>query len=517
VERVHPHDATTVPAWISALAGAYHDAPCVSDAHQRLTYRELENASGHLARGLLARGYGKGSRIGLLFGNGVDWVVWWAAISRIGALCVPISTFLQPAELARVARHADLALLVSVRHFLERDFEDVIARAFPTLPASILDDGLALPDVPFLRNVVLDDSQATWARGIEWIAEAGRHPAWGDILETAQAEVHEGDEALCIYTSGQSADPKGVVHSHGAVVLKAQYFREMFQFTADTTTNVTMPFFWVGGLVMDLFPTMDAGGSCACSERSTWGAGAVVGKSNSSTAVLDPFASFQKVPSLGMTETFGMYSWGNELPLPEYPIAAPIDVLQPGFELRCADEDGNEVPEGVPGEILVRGPTVALRLQKVPHADVFTPDGFLRTGDRAIRHGSRLHFLGRIGDMIKTSGANVSPPEVERELQSLDGVAVAHVVGLADSERGQVVAAAVVRAPGSTLTADDIRTQLRERLSVYKVPRAIVFFDSIDQIPMTPTMKVRKRELAELIAQELEERPTGEDGTGSAA
>jgi acyl-CoA synthetase (AMP-forming)/AMP-acid ligase II len=163
----------------------------------------------------------------------------------------------------------------------------------------------------------------------------------------------------------------------------------------------------------------------------------------------------------------------------------------------------------------VRGPTVALRLQKVQRADVFTVDGFLRTGDLGVRHGRRVSFLGRIGDMIKTSGANVSPPEVERELQSLDGVAAAHVVGLDDNKRGQVVAAAVVRVPGSTLTADDIRARLRERLSVYKVPRAIVFFDSSDQVPMTPTMKVRKRELAELIAQGLEAREAGDDGSGS--
>jgi acyl-CoA synthetase (AMP-forming)/AMP-acid ligase II len=499
--RPHPHQATTIPEWLDALTAEFGDADCVTSESGSLSFRCLDDASAALARGLLARGVGKGTRVGLLLGNGVEWVIWWAAISRIGALCVPLSTFLQPAELGRVVRHGDLHLLATTRHFLGRDFEQIVADALPSL-ARAAEPELVLPEAPYLRSIVLDESDAAWALAPNWLLDAGADPRWSEVLTAAQREVHTTDEAICIYTSGQSADPKGVVHTQGAVVEKAHYLRYMFNFTETPCTDVTMPFFWVGGLVMALFPTMDAGGVTNCTERSTWGSGAVIGNARSATTPTQvPIDTYLKVPALGMTETFGMYSWGDEPPVAEYPIAAPLDQLQPGFELRLVDESGQEVPDGVPGEILVRGPTVTTRLQKVPRSEAFDADGFYRTGDRGIRHGSRVNFLGRIGDMIKTSGANVSPAEVERELLAIDGVAVAHVVALDDARRGQMVGAAIIPVEGAQLTPEGVKEQLRGRLSVYKVPKAIAVLDSNDEVPMTPSMKVRKRELAALITE----------------
>jgi acyl-CoA synthetase (AMP-forming)/AMP-acid ligase II len=274
----------------------------------------------------------------------------------------------------------------------------------------------------------------------------------------------------------------------------------MFGFTASTTTDVTMPFFWVGGLVMSLFPTMAVGGLTRCTQRSTWGSTSnPIGKppAGSNSPALP--AGLKLVPSLGMTETFGMYAWGTEFPSEPYPIAAPLDEFQPGFQVRLVDENDVDVADGVPGELLVRGPTSTLRLNKIFRTKAFDDSGFYRTGDLAIRHHGRLRFIGRKGDMIKTSGANVSPHEVERELEALADVDAAHVVGLPDDRRGQVVAAAVIRIDGATLTGEEIKESLRERLSPYKVPKVIVFLGSRDEVPLTPSTKVSKRDLADLI------------------
>ena len=491
-----PHDATTIPEWIEAMSVAYGDAPCVVSEVDSMSYHELAAQSAIVARGLLARGVGKGARIGLLFGNGTEWVRWWAATARIGALCVPISTFLKPAELERVVRHADLHGLVACRHFLGRDFEQVVRDAFPQLDDLRFDTALALDAAPYLRWIVMDGGNGPWARDSAWIEEAGADGKWSTILARAEREVHTDDEALCIYTSGQSSEPKGVVHVQGAVVAKAHYLRDMYGFDRATVTDVTMPFFWVGGLTMALFPTLDAGGITRCTDRSTWGVGAVIGSTNMTANSLEVF---RKVPSLGMTETLGIYAWGEVFRVDEYPVAAPLDELQPGFDLLLVDAAGHPLPEGAVGEILVRGPSVARRLHKVGRAEVFDRDGFYRTGDRGIRHGSRVHFVGRAQDMIKTSGANVSPAEVERELLTLDGVVAAHVVALDDEVRDQIVAAALVLEEGRSLTVGDVRDALSERLSTYKVPRVVVFLDSIDDVPTTPSMKVRKPELAALI------------------
>lgn len=490
IERLS--DIDTVPAWLGDLSARHGAAPAVATETATLTYAELDRTSRDIARGLLARGVGKGARIGMLFGNGADWVRWWVAANRIGALCIPLSTFQRPAELARVIRHADLQLLVAQRSFLNRDFTRLVVDAIPAISSA--GPELAVVEAPFLRAVVFDQAGPSWARDVDWIVQAGREPHWAQLLDAAEREVHVDDEALCIYTSGQSAAPKGAVFTHGAILTKARYFSRMFGFSPRAVTDVTLPFFWVGGLVMALLPTMYVGGETRCTERSTWGPNALAGGPASTLP-----AGMTRFPSLGMTETFGMYAWGTEPPSEPYSTAPPLDELQPGFEIRIVDDQGVDVADGVPGEIVVRGPTNITRLHKVPRSQVFDDSGYYRTGDLAIRHNDRIRFVGRMGDMIKTSGANVSPAEVERELAAMAGVAAAHVVGLSDDARGELVAAAVVREEHAAITEADVDTFLRERLSPYKVPKVIVFLESRDEVPLTPSTKVSRRDLAEIV------------------
>jgi acyl-CoA synthetase (AMP-forming)/AMP-acid ligase II len=116
--------------------------------------------------------------------------------------------------------------------------------------------------------------------------------------------------------------------------------------------------------------------------------------------------------------------------------------------------------------------------------------------------GSRVHFIGRNGDMIKTAGSNVAPAEVEMEMQALDGVHNAYVVGLPDKERGQLLVAAVVPREGAELDFTEIEATLRKRLSSYKVPRAYVQI-SRDEVPMLHSNKVSRRLVEQLMAEKL--------------
>ena len=139
-------------------------------------------------------------------------------------------------------------------------------------------------------------------------------------------------------------------------------------------------------------------------------------------------------------------------------------------------ETGEEVAPGEVGELQLRGGGLMTGFYKVDRDEVFTPDGFYPTKDLVrIDADGYLWFVGRTGDMIKTSSANVSRLEVEAALNALPEVALSLVAGLPDPDVGELVAAAVIPAPGAEPTEDGLRAALRDRLSSFKIPRRIVF------------------------------------------
>jgi acyl-CoA synthetase (AMP-forming)/AMP-acid ligase II len=479
-----PTTVRTLPEFVRALGAAYGDKPAVLLRDEILTYRDLEDRSARLAAGLLRRGVGKGTRVGIIYSNSPRWLLWWAAVTRIGAVAVPLSTFLKPPELARVVRHADLHAVISQPRFLAQDFVRNFQAAFPALAESTPD--LQMIDAPFLRWIVIDADQApSWARSPEWLQPADARS--DELLRAAEAEVFPDEPALMIYTSGQSADPKGVVHSHANVTGKVHYLRKMLGHHSDSVNMAVLPFFWVGGLVMTFLTTLEIGGTVRCPE----------GASNLGRASSN---DLMPRPGLGMTETFGMYGWGTDPPHPDRPICTPMTMFDPEVDTKVVDDEGKLVQNGQQGEMLVRGRGVTLGLHKVSWVSAFDVDGFYRTGDTCELEDGVVYFLGRLGDMIKTSGANVAPAEVERELMAINGVVAAHVVGIDDRARGQVVGAAVVPMAEADLDPQEIGRWLRTRLSSYKVPRLLAIVDQ-NEVPFTPSYKLHKRALAQIVRE----------------
>jgi hypothetical protein len=179
-----PRAALTVGQLVRAAADSFHDADAIVLGEDRLSYAELDRRSRRLARGLLARGVTEGTRIGFVYGNSPGWVVTFAAISRIGAIAVPLSTFYRGPELARVLRHGDVAGLILVRSHLGHDYLETLADGLPGL-AGVGSPELALAEAPFLRWVVSADAApawATWVHGPGWLTAGGvrrsMKPCW---------------------------------------------------------------------------------------------------------------------------------------------------------------------------------------------------------------------------------------------------------------------------------------------------------------------------------------------------
>jgi fatty-acyl-CoA synthase len=141
----------------------------------------------------------------------------------------------------------------------------------------------------------------------------------------------------------------------------------------------------------------------------------------------------------------------------------------------------------------------------VERADTFDPDGFYHTGDGGHFDGDgTLYFSGRLGDMIKTGGANVTPAEVEGAIAALPQIKHTYVVGVPHPERGQNVAAAVVLETGANCEVAALKKAIKQQLSAYKVPKHVYVYGSNDALPFTDSGKIDKRRLAELLAERIE-------------
>jgi len=516
----------------------------VKDA-TRLSYGEAERRSRKLARGLLASGVGKGTRVAILLPNGPDWVLAWLAAARIGALVVPLNTFYQARELGFVLRHADVHTLLTSARFLSNDYLERLERCAPEL-AGHGAAPLRLPSLPYLREVRIWESagnERPWTTGgaaaLEALADAT--PAVDDaLLEQVEREVRPADPMVVIYSSGSTAEPKGAVHTQGTVLRHAHNLNGFRDLLPDDRIYSPMPFFWVGGFCFTLVSAMHAGARLYCQdvfepgktldlierERITTVAGwphfGAAMRSHPSFPQRDlssirggnlydllPANARPRDPelrsnSLGMTETCGPHTYERmDVELPEK-LRGSFGRAVPGAQHKVVDpETGKTLGPGEFGEICVRGYSVMQGLYKVEREDAFDADGYYHTGDAGFFDAEgHLFFKGRLGEMIKTGGANVAPREIELLLAAMPEILSAHVVGLPHKQRGETVAAAVVLRPGATLDAATLHARLKEELSAYTLPRH-TFFVTSDEIAMTDSGKLDRRKLRDALVKRM--------------
>jgi acyl-CoA synthetase (AMP-forming)/AMP-acid ligase II len=534
-----PDLVPTMAELVRTSARRHGDTPVLVSGNERLTYADAEARSRAVAAGLLARGVGKGSHVGILMPNSADWVVAWYAVTRIGAVAVPVNTFVRARELAWTLRHADVAHVLMHPRFLANDYLDVFEEALPGLADAPAAEPLRLPKAPYLRQVhVWGDHDRTWALGGEAELVAAGVAAGIDDAFVAEVEqcVSPADPVVIVYTSGSTAEPKGVIHTHGTVVRHSYNLTFSYVTTGDDVMFTSMPFFWIGGLVTGLLavvhhgatlvtqPAFDAGEALDLMERerATIAQGwpqqgktlaehpSLPARDLSSlrrTSMPDFVPADRRPPairsdSLGMTEACGCHTnFDPYVALPEEKRGTFGPSIE-GLEHRIVDPDtGKALPVGSEGEICVRGYAVMHGRQKVEREDVFDADGWYHTGDAGyIDAEGWLYFTGRLGDMIKTGGGtNVAPAEVEAALLAIPEVLEAYVTGIPGEGGGQVVAAAVVPHDGRSVDGEEITARVKSDLSAFKVPKHLWVCAKSD-LPFTDTGKIKKAALATMLA-----------------
>jgi acyl-CoA synthetase (AMP-forming)/AMP-acid ligase II len=486
-----------------------------------MTYADAERRSRVLARGLLATGAGRGSRVGLLFPTGTDFVVAWLAAVRIGAIAVPISTFSTPVELRDLLARADVDILLGVPAYRGNDYAASVEEAVG------FREGAGRPlATPFLRHVWLDGLDALEQRAAE-VPDA--------LLDAIEDDVTPDDRMIIVHTSGSTSAPKGVVHQHGSLLEHLATLNHLRGLGSGDRLFSNSPMFWIGGLAYNIVGAFVAGATLLCSaasdpadtldfierERPELTNGYVA--SVAALVAHPSFASrnFSSIRSgnlyplspdgvrpadpelrhkmLGTTETGSVCLMDpDESDQPESrrgSFGRPV----PGLDARVVDPDTlDDVAAGVMGELWFRGPSLMEGYYGRERADVFTADGWYRTGDLfTVDDDGFYYFHGRRGDMIKTAGANVSPREVEGALRDVTSGLNVLVLALPDEERDQVVGAVILAAPDAAPDLDAVRRDLRTRLSAYKVPRRFLVV-APEALPMLSSGKPDMRRIVEL-------------------
>src|SRR6202453_3636828 len=484
--------ADTVDELVRFRAAHDEAKPMVIDVDRRLSYRELDITTSDVAAAFIDAGVVKGTRVGLIMPNGVRWVQIAIALTRIGAVLVPLSTLLAARELVAQLRTASVQILISVEEFRGHRYLDDLRS---TLGVPDLSETLQRPDLPALRQVWAADRLPDVSA-----AESNR-----SIVDALAATVTPSDPMVIMFSSGSSGAPKGVVHSHGSALGAVRSGLASRCINSETRLYLPMPFFWVGGFGSGVLSALMAGATLITEEipqpdttlrllereRVTlfrgWPDQAETlarhpYRAQADLSALRPGSLEALLPAeqraqpgaratlFGMTEAFGPYcgyradtdmprsAWGS--------CGKPF----PGMEVRITDPDSAEpVHAGAIGMIQIRGPHTLRGICRRSREDLFTADGFYSTGDLGRLDDDGFLFVhGRSDDMFKVSGATAYPTEVEQALRDIDGVDHAFVTSLSGVQ-GDRVGAAVVCDTAAT-SVEQLRRSARELLSSFKVP-----------------------------------------------
>lgn len=564
-----PPYTPTVPEMLRFVAREYADMDAIVRGNERLSYRELERRSATMARGLLAHGLGKGSRVALIMPDSPDFAIAFMAAARIGAVVLPMTTLYQAPEIRWVLNHADIDTLLTYDKYLNHDYIERLQTAFPDL-AQHGGRELYLGDAPYLRRVfVWNRRDVPWAYSApeDLLDRSAKADAIDDaFLTSVESNLSPADHLAMIYTSGSTADPKGVVHYHGAMMRHSYLFAtEYYPYTPGERAVAIWPWFWVAGLATSLLICLQ-GGVCLIvpesndaahvadaiiTENATLFSGmfdhvarvshhlraragdlelfsvhvatAGIARRNGASgecrflsenlerlvpARQMPVPAERIVRYYGMTETLAGHS-GEPAPAfapvgKEGTSGRPL----PEVQRKVVDPETRQVlPPGEVGELCVRGFSLMAGLYKKERHETFDADGYYPSGDLCvIDEDDWLTFKARTGDMIKVSGANVAPLQVEQAMMSIDGVDSCAVVGLNRGTNDALLAAAVVPLPGRSVTETALITAMKPLLASYKIPKR-VFIMSDSDIPRTANGKVRYFKLREQLEAQLGAEP----------
>lgn len=512
----------TLPRLIDELAQGHAERTALVGAGQRYRYGQLKSEVMRVARRLHFLGIGPQDKVGILMGNRPEWVISALAIASLGATMVSINTWATLRELEHVVGHSEASYIIASPTLLKADYGRMFRELGPweeRLPRlrGILGVGASLPD--------------GWQPLFDGRADVDVS-ADGEIA-AAFAAVEPDTVAFLLYTSGSTSAPKGVPLKHRHLIENNWQTGERQHIDSSDRLWLAISLFWSLGCANAMLNLLTHGGCIVLQEAFEPGEAlrlieeerctVYYGTPNMAYALLQhPDFAERDVSSLrtgsaggspdqmrwvlklgakdicniyGLTELYAtthITDAHDDVELRMRSIGKPL----PGFLTKIVAPDGTVLPAGEIGELLIKGCFEGYYKDPELTARSLDPDGYFRTGDLvSADDAGNVYFQGRLKEMIKSGGINVSPAEIELVLMSHPGIAFAQVVGVPDPVQDEIVAAAIVLKAETALGADEVLAWCKARLAGYKVPR-LVRFVTDRQLPLTSTGKIQKNRIA---------------------
>lgn len=536
--------ATTLGDLLLMAADKQPNRMAVILPDQRSSFAEIREAAFRRALSLQALGVGPGDHVGVLLPTGMDFIETMFATALLGAVTVPVNARYMPPELAYVIENADLKVLLTTDKIAEAvNFVERLTLALPELTNA--DAGsLELQGAPLLRNIVLYGSSEAPGMLTEDQFSALAESGDMDRLHLSRLQIRLGNTALILYTSGTTANPKGCMISHEAIVRNSAALADRYELTGDDSFWSPLPMFHIAA-ILPLTAIFAKGGTYVTTGYFQAGEALRMMEEENVTATYPCFwtimsdlvdhPDFEKtdmsriklmnanfavqppeigekmkkalpnaifVGTFGMTETAGTVTT-SRFDASEEQRFTRLGTPLSGIEVKAVDpETGNEAAPGERGEAWIRGYSTFSEYYKSPEktAEALDDEGWFHSGDLiSIDPDGQLMFHGRLRDMLKVGGENVAAVEIETWLQNHEAVKLAQVVGVPHSRLIEVPAAFIELEPGKTADEEELIAFCKGKIAGFKIPRHVRF---VEEWPISST-KIQKFRLQEQLIGEL--------------
>lgn len=496
-----------------------------SDQNYRATYQEFWNESWQVAKALLANGVKKGDRVGIWAPNRFEWILVQFATAHMGAIMVNINPAYKSNELKYALNQSEVSFLIMSKGFRTTNYIEILESV--------------RNECGFLRQVVVIDNN--W----EKFVKTGNDVVDSELLEIEQSL--QFDEAINIqYTSGTTGFPKGATLSHHNILNNGFFIGERLNYSEKDKVCIPVPMYHCFGMVL---------GNLACITHGS--AMVLTGEAFDPSVVMQTVqdercTSLYGVPLMFIAELnhpdFGNYDFSSlrtgimagatcpestmrdireKMNMKEVGICygmtetspvstqtfiddddqkrcATVGKVHPHLEIKIIDpETGQIQPRNVQGELCTRGYSVMLKYWNNPEATAKVIDDgrWMHTGDLAeMDDDGYVKIVGRIKDMIIRGGENISPFEIEEFLNNHEQIESVQVIGVPDFKYGEEVMAWIKPLNGYKLNNEELKAFCKGKIATYKIPK---YWKFVDDFPTTVSGKVRKVEMREISAKEL--------------